>query len=56
MALLDLTYVEKELHILRPEMVLLGTLGMDILRRRVLRLDYAANRAVLNPSDPFPTR
>ena len=56
MVLLDLTYVEKELHILRPEMVLLGTLGMDILRRRVLRLDYAANRAVLNPSDPFPTR
>lgn len=56
MALLDLTYVERELHILRPEIVLLGTLGMDILRRRVLRLDYAANQAVLNPSDSFPTR
>ena len=56
MALLDLTCVEKELHLLRPEIVLLGTLGMDILRRYVLRLDYAANLAILNPSDPFPTQ
>lgn len=50
---MDLAYVENALKPLLPELKLLGTLGIDVIRDYTVLLDYQAQEIVLDPQQSF---
>lgn len=48
--LMDLSYVEDSLATLEPGLRLLGTMGIDIIRRFSVLLDYGRQKLILNPA------
>jgi len=46
--LLDMNYVEKPLKSAKPDLVFLGTLGIDVIRSHTVLLDYAASQLIFD--------
>lgn len=51
--IMDLMYVENALKAAFPELKLLGTLGIDLIRDYTVLLDYAASEIILDPESRF---
>ena len=51
--LMDLSYVEDSLKGFDPDLRLLGTMGIDIIRNFSASIDYGKNKITLNPSWGF---
>ena len=52
--LLDMDYVEKPLKAVRPDLIFLGTIGIDAIRRHKVLLHYAASELILDEDFSAP--
>lgn len=50
---MDLMYVENPLKAILPDLVFLGTLGIDVIRDHTVLLDYQASEIILDPEEGF---
>ena len=51
--IMDLMYAENALKDVMPDLKLLGTLGIDVIRNYTVLLDYAASEITLDPEHSF---